>query len=365
MLECGAQVRAAVRTLARAAPLSRLPIELALADVRDRRRLDEAVAGCDVVFHCARGSDGSLGERREVDVDGTRNLIEAAAAAGVRRFVHTSTVVVYELPRAGTVDERTPHGSGGDTYVEGKRAGERVVLEHAGRLPVTVVQPTVVYGPHAGVYGRDVLQELRSTRIPLVDGGAGICNALYVDDLVTAMLLAATSDRAPGETFLVTGPEHPTWAAFFGAFERMLGLQRTVPMSEADALAHWRRTTRRAWLVPEALRAVRGDAALRGRLLDTREGTVVRRLAERFLPASFFAPERWVERAAAQDPGEEPPLVAFKPELVGFLSSRARVSNDKARELLGYRPVFGLADGMRLTEAWARWEGLIPEQPAR
>ena len=364
MLECGAQVRATVRALARGAPLSRLPIELTVADVRDQRRLDEAVAGCDVVFHCARGNDGSPHERREVDVDGTRNLLEAAARAGVRRFVHTSTVVVYELPRAGTLDEHAPYGSGGDAYAEGKRAGERIVLEHAERLAVTVLQPTVVYGPGAGVYGRDVLEELRATRIPLVDGGAGICNALYVDDLVTAMLLAATGERAPGETFLVTGPEHPTWAEFFGAFEDMLGLRRTVSMSEADALAHWKRATRPAWLIPEALRALRGDAALRRRLLETREGSVVRRLAERILPSSFFAPERWVERTP-HDPEAEPPVAAFKPDVVRFLSSRARVSNDKARELLGYRPVFGLADGMRLTEAWARWEGLIPEQQAK
>ena len=345
MLECGAQVRATVRALARGAPLSRLPIELTVADVRDQRRLDEAVAGCDVVFHCARGNDGDPGERREVDVDGTRNLLEAAARAGVRRFVHTSTVVVYELPRTGTLDEHAPYGSGGDAYAEGKRAGERIVLEHAERLAVTVLQPTVVYGPGAGVYGRDVLE-------------------LYVDDLVTAMLLAATGERAPGETFLVTGPEHPTWAEFFGAFEDMLGLRRTVSMSEADALAHWKRATRPAWLIPEALRALRGDAALRRRLLETREGSVVRRLAERILPSSFFAPERWVERTP-HDPEAEPPVAAFKPDVVRFLSSRARVSNDKARELLGYRPVFGLADGMRLTEGWARWEGLIPEQQAK
>jgi nucleoside-diphosphate-sugar epimerase len=230
------------------------------------------------------------------------------------------------------------------------------------RLQVVVIQPTVVYGPRAGVYGRDILDELRTSRIPLVDGGAGVCNALFVDDLVTALLLAATSDSAVGECFLVSGPEHPTWAAFFRSFERMLGVERLVPMSASSAVALWR-SRKRTWLLPEAMRAIRHDTILRTRLLATREGLVVRRIAERVLPESFYAPQRWSdERAALSVPPADPPLVPFRPEVVRFLASRARVHSTKARELLGYRPAFGLDDGMRLTEAWARWEGLLDRE---
>jgi nucleoside-diphosphate-sugar epimerase len=362
VLECGAQVRTTMRSVGRAAALSRLPVEIALADLRDREATAAAVAGCDVVFHCARGVDGSERERRAVDVEGTRHLLDASVHAGVGRFVHTSTVVVYEIPPSGAVDERSRLGKSGDSYAVAKREAERIALSYTERLALTVLQPTVVYGPHAGVYGREILDELLSARIPLVEAGEGICNALYVDDLVTAMLLAATSERAPGETFLVGGPEYPTWAEFFGAFEHMLGVHRTVPMSEATALAHWKRSTRRPWIVPETLRAVRMDGDLRRRLLATREGAIVRRVAERVLPASFFAPERWDNPTESADE-PEPPLVAFKPDVVRFLASTARVRIDKARELLGYSPVFGLADGMRLTEAWATWEGLVPERP--
>jgi nucleoside-diphosphate-sugar epimerase len=360
VVECGAHVRVLVRTVGRAAPLSRLPVEIAVGDVRDPASLEPAVAGCDVLFHCAHGTDGSAHDRRAVNVDGARNLLAASLGAGVGRFVHTSTVVIYDLPASGELDERSPRGGAGDPYADAKRDAEEIVLGHADRLPVTVVQPTVVYGPRAGVYGRDVLEELSATRIPLVNGGTGICNAVYVDDLVSAMLLAATSERAVGEAFLVSGPEHPTWAEFYGGFERMLGVRHTVPMAERDALAHWKRSTRRAWLVPEALRAVRGDPDLRAELLSTREGALVRRVAERFLPQTFFAPERWVDRRRdANEPPAEPALAAFKPQVIRFLASTARVRIDKARELLGYRPVFGLADGLRLTEEWARWEGLL------
>jgi nucleoside-diphosphate-sugar epimerase len=361
VVECGAVVRVLSRTIGRCAPLSRLPVEIAIGDLLDPASLDAAAAGCDLVLHCARGTDGSERERRAVDVDGTRNLLVASLRAGVSRFLHTSTVVVYDLPESGELDERAPRGGPSDPYADAKRDAETLVLGYAARLPVTVVQPTVVYGPRAGVYGRDVLEELRTTRIPLVNGGSGICNALYVDDLVTAMFLAATSERAPGETFLVSGPEHPTWGEFFGGFERMLGMTRTVPMSEHDALAHWKRSKRRSWLLPEALRAVRGDPDLRAELLATREGRLVRRVAERVLPAGYFAPERWIDRRSeiAGPAPAEPPLAAFKPQVVRFLASTARVRIDKARELLGYEPEFRLEDGLGLTEEWARWEGLL------
>jgi nucleoside-diphosphate-sugar epimerase len=357
VVECGAQVRVAVRSVARAAALSRFPVEVAIADVRDSDAVARAVDGCDVVIHCALGNDGSLRDRRAVDVDGTRNLLDAAVHAKVTSFVHTSTVSVYENPGSGVLDESTPPTKSRDAYAVGKREGERVALSYASQLPVTVIQPTTVYGPRAGVHGSAILSELRSFRIPLPAHGDGICNAVYVDDLVTAMLLAATSDRARGERFLISGPEYPTWREFYGGFERMLGVTRTVPMSEEEALARWKHDSRRRGLVPEAWRIVRTDAALRRRLLETREGAAVRRLAERVLPERAFAPEHW--QPEPEPDQDELPIAAFKPEVVRALASTARVRIEKARERLGYEPRFGLADGMRLTEAWARWAGLV------
>lgn len=359
-LESNAIPRVLVRSIGRAARLSRLPIEIAVGDVRDRNAVDAAVRDCSIVVHCARGTHGTLDERRAVDVEGARNIFESSIHARVARVVHTSTVAVYGVPDSGFVEEGRPYGDDGDPYAEAKREAERVALHYAKQLPVVVVQPTVVYGPGAGVHGRDVIEELSATRIPLINGGRGICNALYIDDLITALLLAATEDRAPGERFLISGAEHPTWQQFYEAFESMLGVRRTVEMSEREALEHWKRSSRRDWLMPRALKAVRGDSALRTDLLATKEGVLIRGIAGRVLPAAYFAPERWVDRDG--EPTEsDPPLAAFKPQVIRTLASTARVRIDKARELLGYEPTFDFARGIGLTEAWARWEGLIPQ----
>jgi nucleoside-diphosphate-sugar epimerase len=359
-LESNATPRVLVRSIGRAAPLSRLPIEIAVGDLRDSRAVEAAVRGCTVVIHCARGTHGTLAERRDVDVEGARNILEASVHAGVNRVVHTSTIAVYRVPESGFVDEGLPYGDDRDPYAEAKREAERLALRYARHLPVVVVQPTVVYGPGAGIHGRDVIEELSTTRIPLINAGRGVCNALYVDDLVTALLLAATKERALGERFLISGAEHPTWGQFYDAFERMLGVRRTVELTEREALKHWKRSSRREWLLPRALQAVRSDSALRTDLLATKEGVLVRRVAERVLPAAYFAPERWVDRDG-EPTRAELPLAAFKPQVVHTLASTAHVRIDKARELLGYEPAFDFDRGMSLTEAWARWEGLIPQ----
>jgi nucleoside-diphosphate-sugar epimerase len=168
---------------------------------------------------------------------------------------------------------------------------------------------------------------------------------------------------------LISGPEHPTWADFFGAFERMLGVQRTVSLSEAEALAYWRRSRRRGWLAAEVLRAIKTDRALRKRLLATREGAGARWLAERVLPGALSAAEAWAaSRPASPSAGTaapkaaveaELPMAPLRPWLVHYMAKRARVRIDKAEQLLGYRPRFGLEAGMRLAEQWARWAGLL------
>lgn len=362
VLERRARVRVIVRRVMGAAPLARLPIEVRVGDILDSRTVAAAADGCAVVFNCAKGKGGDLALRRAVDVIGVRNVVEAARYAGAR-VVHVSTLAVYQLPREGTVDEGTPDAPRGDVYADAKLEGERLALDLGARggVPVAVLQPTVVYGPNAGVHGTEIFEELRTSRAILVDGGMGVCNAVYVDDVVSALLLAATADRAPGERFLISGPDHPTWRDFFSAFERMLGMCRTVSLSESEALALWRQSQRRPWLLPEALHAAWEDRGLRDRLLATREGSIARRIAVRAPQQLFRVPGREAAIGGSLVPSpNEPALAPLRPWLIRYLASRAFVRIDKARDLLGYEPVFHLDEGMRLTEQWARWAGLLP-----
>lgn len=361
VLECGADVRVLVRTVMSAASLARFPVRLFVGDILNAADIAAAIDGCAVVFNCVKGKGKDPALRRAADVDGARLVVEAAAAAGAR-VVHVSTMAVYERPSDGEFDERTPAARAGDLYTDTKLAGERAALAAGARLgvPVTIVQPTAIYGPNAGVYGVDILEELRSHRVILVNGGNGICNAIYVDDAVTGLLLAATTASAPGERFLISGPEYPTWREFFAGFEQLLGAERTVSMSVASALDLWQRSTCRPSLLSEALNVCRENAAVRTRLLATREGAVVRGLGQRMLSDTLRRRLRGDALNHTNGTSPDLPVAAIRPWVVHNMARKARVRIDKARTQLGYEPVFSLEHGMRLTGAWARWAGLAP-----
>lgn len=366
VLGCGAEVRALVHRVTGAVRVARLPVEIVCGDVTDRGLLAEAVRGCDVVFHCAYGTRGGRRQRALVNREGTRRLLEAAARAGVGRAVHLSTLMVYGNTADGDLTEEAPRRRSGEVYADSKRAAERIALDFArrGRLPVAVLQPTAVYGPWGGVWTARVLEALRTGRVILVDGGEGLANHVYVDDLVSAMLLAAVEPAAVGEAFLVSSAEPVTWREFHGRFEEILGAPGTVAMSAADARAHWRRWRReRPRALPVLLSAVRGPGELRERLFATREVAALRELASDVLPGAWQRriKERLAEGSSAPAAGPgEPPIHPLSPREIGFYRARTRVRIDKARRLLGYRPAWSLDAGMEMTGRWARWAGLVP-----
>ncbi|HEY0554627.1 MAG TPA: NAD-dependent epimerase/dehydratase family protein, partial [Thermoanaerobaculia bacterium] len=296
-----------------------------------------------------------------VNREGTRRVLEASRAAGVRRAVYLSTLMVYGQTTDGDLDETAPRRRFGNPYSDSKLEAEQIALSSG--LPVAVLQPTAVYGPYGGVWTESVLRALKSGRQILVNGGDGLGNAVYVDDLVSAMLLAAVRDAAVGEAFLISGEEPVTWRELYGRFERMLGGERrTVDMTEAEALAHWRRWKRsQPRMVGEALRILKGEQPIRERIERTREGVWLREMASTVLPESV---QRRIKaglggggRAAA--PAAELPIHPLTPEMIGFLRPRTYVRIDKAKRLLGYRPAFDFETGMDLTEQWARWANLL------
>jgi nucleoside-diphosphate-sugar epimerase len=361
VLEHAAEVRALVRNFAGAARLARFPATILRGDVTDPSDLESAVVGCDLVFHCAYGTSGSQKHRAWVNTEGTRRVLAAAHAAGVKRIVLLSTLMVYGRTPDGDLEETAPRRRFGNPYSDSKLAAERIALSSG--LPVAVLQPTAVYGPYGGVWTEAVLRSLKAGRQILVDGGEGLANAVYVDDLVSAMLLAAVQESAVGEAFLISGEAPVTWREMFGRFERMLGGERrTVEMSAAEALAYWRRWQRRQpRALGEAFRILKQEQRIRERIEQTREVLWLRETASALLP------ESWQQRIKGRlrnggrpsAPDRELPIHPLRPEMIDFFRARTRVRIDKAKRLLGYEPVFSFDAGMELTERWARWANLV------
>lgn len=296
---------ALVRREADAASLAGPLVRTVVGDVRQPATLDGLVAGAEVVFHLAAwtGRPPRRELARAVNVEGTRHVLEAAARAGARRVVLASSIAVCGPVRAGVVDEATPTWSVGDPYGDSKIEAERVARDLAARtgIELVVLRPTMIYGPASPSW---TLVPFRTIRrgLPFVLGdGSYLLDAVYVDDVAEAFLLAGVVPAAAGETFHIGGAS-VDWNAFAGAYAAMAGRRlRRLPAAVAWAGA------RAAAFVTRAA---------------TGRATVV-------------------------------------PELVGVLTSRAVFPHDKAAQALGYRPTYDLATGMRATEAWLRTHGEV------
>lgn len=289
MLNHQVKVRAVVRDFRRAIRMRRFDVELVGASLTDQAVLNNAMKDCDTVFHCAFGSSGNAQQQRETTVDGTRSLLEAAQSAGVKRFINLSTLSVYGDLTTATLNEESPRHKSGDLYADTKLAAEQLVLaaHQASGMQTTVLQPTVVYGPFGGWWTAGQISRVKNGRFVLPEDGSGICNPVYVDDVVQAMLCAADSADAGGASFLITGPEHKTWREYYAHFERMVGRPSIVSLSADEIRRRLKAARPPRGLIGYALQVLRERPDIRQRIVQSPLGLPYR-LAVKLTPKSLI-----------------------------------------------------------------------------
>jgi nucleoside-diphosphate-sugar epimerase len=226
----GYAVRALVRNPNRCSSLSQWGVELVTGDLRDQESLEQAARGVAVVYHIGalfRPENVSRKEMWEINVEGTRNLLEAASNAGVQRFVHCSTVGVHGGIRNPPANEDTPYGPG-DYYQESKTEGERVVLKYAneGRLPIVIFRPGGIYGPRDLRFLK-LIKAIKTRRFVMLGSGEVGYQMIYIDDLIDGILLCGTAKNAVGNTYILTGEEPVTLNRLVQVIAEVLGVRPT------------------------------------------------------------------------------------------------------------------------------------------
>jgi nucleoside-diphosphate-sugar epimerase len=321
----GAHIRVTTSEVRNRSRLAGLPVELVQANLLDHAALADAVIGCDVVFHFAYEFGGSAQDQQKANVEGTRALAEAFLKNGGRRFVHISSVSAYGAPDDGDLSEDTPPKPTENAYSNTKLKIDRLLrdLHQTRGMPVAIVQPTIVYGPFGSTWTTRLLEQVRSCRIVLPSNGTGLCNAVYVDDVVAASMLTAEADAAVGEAFLISGSSPTTWREFYSAYERMLGKQAILALDDQQMCDEEEFERRR----------------------NSIYGRFRRKLARSLwkeVPPKFGLP------LYLPDPGTR-----------ALYAAQTIVRIDKARNKLGYRPAFDLDHGMALTREWAQRANLL------
>ncbi|CAG0944417.1 sterol-4alpha-carboxylate 3-dehydrogenase (decarboxylating) [Anaerolineae bacterium] len=225
--------------LANASPLR--DAEIMIGDVTDADVVRRAMDGCDAVVHCAAMQSGRahLDEYRRVNVGGTLNLLRAAREANVERFIHISTINAHGIPPPRNANADSPLSFRGDFYSVSKAEGERAAREfaNANNLPLVVIRPGCTYGPRSQAWTLSPLARVRRGAPVLIGGGNGICNAVYIDNLVDLIMLAMKNDAAIGLAFIGTEGRGVTWREFYGAYARMLGGKQLHARSVSRAFA--------------------------------------------------------------------------------------------------------------------------------
>jgi len=302
----GCRVKALVRGSGRLATFG-ADIEAVEGDLADAAARERLVDGVDTLFHAAAicQSQASPEAFMRVNVQGTADLLAAARAAGVRRFVHVSSVGVHGHVARPPGDEDSPFAAR-DPYQTSKLAAERAcrrVIEEGG-LEVSIVRPCSVYGP-GDTRMLKMFKMVAARTFFFVGDGRPNFHPVYVDDVVEGTIRAATEAAAAGETFILGGPRYMPLADYVAAAARTVG-----------APAPWLRLPYRPFEI--AARAC--------------EAT--------FLPL-----------------GLQPPLHRRR---LGFFTENRAFSIDKARRVLGYAPAVDVEEGFRRTVAWYRETGHLP-----
>jgi 2-alkyl-3-oxoalkanoate reductase len=241
----GHRVRALVRPTSDTRWLDHWGTEKIVGDLEDLDALRHGAAGADWVFNCAAkvGDWGTLEEFRRLNVNALRLLLEAACEARVQRFVHVSSLGVYEgRDHFGTDETVPPAADSLDAYTRSKTEAEALVLSYhkERRLPAAIVRPGFIYGERDRTVLPKLLTNLRRGTFAYFGSGEQALNCVYVKNLVHGLFLAAENPAAIGEVFNLTDGQRVSKVKFVGRVAELAGLQpptRHIPLVLAKYLA--------------------------------------------------------------------------------------------------------------------------------
>lgn len=334
-----AKVRPVVRSYSSLSRLARFDLDCRMSAITDPISLELAFAGCDSVIHTA------VGDAR-VMVDSVVATYQAAQRAGVKRIVYLSSTAVYGLaPLPGTDETSLLNSKQQFAYCKAKVIAEQrlVQLRQKGDVEIVILRPGIVYGPRSNNWTAGIANSLLNKQAYLVNNGEGICNLVYVDNVVDAICLALTADTSlvDAEAFLIVDDQVVTWFDLYQSIASSLGIDMNsvyrVCQAELDLVLKrtWRDTFNEVRAMPTVQRIlpfVPGDLK-----------TEIKKILFRQRKTS-------VEGNISGHPAAVIP--SLMPEYVMAQLCQYMLPNAKAKEILGYNPSISFAEGSRRAVGW-------------
>lgn len=278
-----------------------------LGSVTDREAVEEAVAGCEVVFHLAaafRELDVPDSVYREVNVDGTRIVAQASLDAGARKLVYCSTQGVHGHIDNPPGDENSPIAPA-DYYQQTKYEGELELPPFAQQaLEYTILRPTAIYGPGDPSRFAMIYRRAKKGTFPMFGSGRTFYHPVYIENLVDAFILALAPGAGAGQAYIIADEEYFSIQELVTRVGRSIGVDVKTPRYPIWPLI------------------------IAGHIFEK----------------------------ACKPFGIAPPIF---PRRVDWFRQVRAFRIDKAKRDLGYAPRVGIDEGLRLTGEWYIKEGYI------
>ena len=234
-----------------------------IADASRPDSLENALAGCDVVVNLTTGRPADI-------LPITRSVHAAAAMAGARTVVHMSSATVHwQVDTPGLPDDAPPRLDHWMRYARQKGLAENFLRERMrdARPAIVVLRPSLVWGP-GSPWVMGPARDLQSGSAYLIGDGAGVCNLMYVDNLVRSILAVAAHPAPVSGFFHLGDDEHVTWREYYGALAAGLGVDAATihavtmdryRVGRRDALDSLRSSSAYTWLkerIPQETRTL-------------------------------------------------------------------------------------------------------------
>lgn len=357
--------------------LSRLPLDIQVGDIEDSDRMEELLEECDIVVNCAFGM-GSMSET------GTRVLLETANKFDIDTFVHLSSAVVHGHDLQNDIDESADFAP--DTeYAKWKARAERVVTDFQSQnsLDPIILRPFIVYGPYSDWITRSV-EQLRDGVI-LTDGGGGPFNQIHVENLIDIILLSIENPAARGEEFLVVDDDDVSWHQFFNDLSpavaghppikskswRQIRILRKMRLMEDSFVPPIRAVNRvlhqetvRDTVVEELSQTPWAEPAIK-RLPNPVKNAIIDRLNEsptEISAETLEGPHRKSsrdERGSHSGVKRSPQYQLPTRRYMYMHSTGGKISNQKAKDVLGWEPRMSYETGMDQVYEWLEFDHII------
>ena len=307
LLGKGYTVRALVRKTSNLDLLKNLNVEYVYADLAKDEITEDIMKDVDVVYHVGaafRTEGVPKSYFWDVNVEGTRKLLEAAKNADVKKFVHCSTVGVQGDIKNPPAKETHPYNPG-DYYQESKLDGEKLALQFFKEedLKGTVVRPVGIYGPGDTRFLK-LFKFINNGKFRMIGNGNVLYHLTYVEDLVEGFRLAGESEKANNEIFTIGGNNYLKLSELVEKIAKIL--DKPVPKSSIPVWPVW----------------------IAGALCEM----------------------------ICKPLGISPPI--YRRRIDFFIKDRA-FDISKAKEILGYNPKVDLDEGLKRTAEWYKKNNLL------